>query len=283
MRDEEQARRAALGAQAAVVQGGDDGLAGAGGGHHEVAPAAVALALGLELVEDLALERVGSSSKGESGRRAPRGCVAARSQASNALGLVVLELRARPVAVEGRAELVEDGCRSRRPRGGRSIRGRRGSAVCERFEEPMRPSRSRSRAGRATPWRGGGLRRCRRRPSPRRRARSAPPAHAAQTSPRYVEAITRTRPPAATTSARRSLDDSHAGPADERDQQVDGVGGRQLAVDLPSDSGLAAGVDQQSTRRERDRRPLAGRMDCRPDSVARAPLAVPRGRGEVVT
>ena len=42
-----------------VVETGHDGLAGPGGGHHQVLPTPVNLTLGLELFQDVALERVG--------------------------------------------------------------------------------------------------------------------------------------------------------------------------------------------------------------------------------
>ena len=56
--DEQQAGPVELGAEVAVVERGDDGLAGAGGGDDEVVGVALA-ALDLEPFEDLALERVG--------------------------------------------------------------------------------------------------------------------------------------------------------------------------------------------------------------------------------
>ena len=104
MRDEEQAGPVEFGAEVAVVERGDDGLAGSGGGGDEVVGVALA-ALDLEPFEDLALERVRLDLE----RREDRvvgfgGC----GGPSEALGVEGLEVRVGPVrgegAVEGRDE-----------------------------------------------------------------------------------------------------------------------------------------------------------------------------------
>ena len=62
--DEEQPRPTAILGEASVIEGGDEGLAGAGGGHHQVLVAAVALAFGPQLVEDLDLKGIRSRLEG---------------------------------------------------------------------------------------------------------------------------------------------------------------------------------------------------------------------------
>ena len=64
VRDEEQPLPTTVLGQPPVVEGGDEGLAGTGGGHDEVLVAAVALALGPQLVEDLDLEGIWAQFEG---------------------------------------------------------------------------------------------------------------------------------------------------------------------------------------------------------------------------
>jgi hypothetical protein len=93
-----------LGAEPAVVEGGDHRLARTRGGHHEVAMAVVQVALGLEAVEDLLLE--GARAQLEDGGERAIGSLGL-DLSGEALLVVGLELRVVPVGVEGAAELVE--------------------------------------------------------------------------------------------------------------------------------------------------------------------------------
>lgn len=110
MGDEEELERALGGAQAAVVEGGDDGLAGAGGGDHEVAGVAAA-ALGVEPVEDLLLEGVRADVDVE-GEGLGAGALLQAEGLIDAVGVggrvVGLELALLPVLLEGGLELAQD-------------------------------------------------------------------------------------------------------------------------------------------------------------------------------
>lgn len=120
MRDEEQSRqRRKLGGQAPIVKGSDNSLAGTGCRHQEVPMAAVNDALDLELVEHLLLVRVGTNLQARECQghsvveplagRFGQGVV---QPVAVGVGVVTLEGRVVPVAVERREELSQQrGCR----------------------------------------------------------------------------------------------------------------------------------------------------------------------------
>ena len=85
VRDEEEARARQHGAQARVVDGGHDGLAGAGGGDEQV-PVVAALAGERDLLEQALLERLEARSR--SGLSDERGLVGRRVsvRAANSAG-----------------------------------------------------------------------------------------------------------------------------------------------------------------------------------------------------
>ncbi len=122
MRHEEQARTAAgLLGQALVVEGGDDRLAGASRGDEQVAVPVVHHPLDLELLEHLRLVRVGphlqaGQREGDPimGLRASRLRQRVVEPVTVALGVVGLERRVVPVGVEGGAELLEQRRRAHR-------------------------------------------------------------------------------------------------------------------------------------------------------------------------
>ena len=113
--DEEQARPFAPCTEAAIVEGGDDGLAGAGCGDDEVAVPVVQGAFGVEGLKDLLLMRVGPHVKAGD-EEARRGAAALRClhgafeplAVGVVVGVVGRVFVRMPVGLEGRGELVEE-------------------------------------------------------------------------------------------------------------------------------------------------------------------------------
>ena len=105
--------RARGGGPASVIEGGDDGLAGAGGGDDQVAVTAVDHPRGDQAVEDLLLEGVRAQLQQRGAARGVGGPLGAEGggQAGAAVvaGRVVgLELGVEPQSLEGAGELLDD-------------------------------------------------------------------------------------------------------------------------------------------------------------------------------
>ncbi len=125
--DKEELQRAVLVAEAAVVEGRNDGLAGAGGGDHEVAGVAAAT-FGLEPIENLLLEGIRADIDVE-GEGIGAGPLLALKSLIDTLRIgcriVGFELAFFPVLLERGLKLARGPGAFRRGKDGRSTRGRR--------------------------------------------------------------------------------------------------------------------------------------------------------------
>ena len=248
MGDEQQSGPVELGAQVPVVEGGDDRLAGTGGGDDEVVRM-VPAALDFETFEDLALERVGLDlERGDDRVPTRRGC----SCTPEAFVVERFEVGVGPVGGEGAVE------------GGDEVR-----------VVPLR--------GAYVPFEAGDLRREGevRRPDIDRREAACTVEHpglrvqsggggvvgdldlSAEISERFEGPELGAagvgggddpqRLAGLDMAAKVGKEVTDSGPADERQHEVDPIGGVDLGFDLGADCWLVAGVGHQhrvSQRRE---------------------------------